>query len=119
MKDYIPAYIPLAKTLRKNMTPWEGKLWYHFLQKYPVRFQRQKVLGNYIVDFYCAKAQLALELDGGEHYTAEQIEKDRQRTSELERMHVTVMRICNLDVDQNFAGVCEAVDQTVQNRLHP
>ncbi|MCI6096959.1 MAG: DUF559 domain-containing protein [Clostridiales bacterium] len=71
MKDYNKENIPLAKTLRKNMTPWERKLWYDFLRYYPVRFQRQKAIGNYIADFYCAKARLVIELDGGGHYTAE------------------------------------------------
>ena len=78
MKEYNKSNIPLAKTLRKNMTPWERKLWYEFLRSYPVRFQRQKAIGNYIVDFYCAKAGLVIELDGGGHYTAEQMEKDAQ-----------------------------------------
>ena len=59
------------------MTPWERKLWYEFLRSYPVRFQRQKAIGNYIADFYCAKARLVVELDGGGHYTPEQIEKDK------------------------------------------
>ncbi len=117
MKDYNKANIPLAKVLRKNMTPWERKLWYNFLRNYPVRFQRQKAIGNYIADFYCAKARLAIELDGGEHYTSEQAEKDQVRTKELESMNLTVVRICNLDVDRNFAGVCEYIDLKVQNSL--
>ena len=87
MKEYNKANIPLAKTLRKNMTPWERKLWYEFLRYYPVRFQRQKAIGNYIADFYCAKARLVVELDGGGHYTAEQTEKDIVRTKELESMN--------------------------------
>ena len=49
MKAYSKENIPLAKVLRKNMTPWERKLWYDFLRNYPVRFQRQKVIGNYIL----------------------------------------------------------------------
>ena len=96
MKEYNKANIPLAKALRKNMTPWERKLWYDFLRDYPVRFQRQKAIGNYIVDFYCAKACLAVELDGGGHYTTQQTEKDEIRTKELETMGITVLRICNL-----------------------
>ena len=65
MKEYNKVTIPLAKTLRKNMTPWERKLWYEFLRDYPLRFERQKAIGNYIVDFYCAKVGLVVELDGG------------------------------------------------------
>ena len=115
MKDYNKANIPLAKELRKNMTPWERKLWYDYLKYYPLRFQRQKAIGNYIVDFYCAKAMLVIELDGGGHYTAEQAEKDRIRTTAVESMNLTVLRICNLDIDRNFSGVCEYIDLAVKN----
>ena len=117
MKAYNKANIPLAKTLRKNMTPWERKLWYDFLRNYPVRFQRQKAIGNYIADFYCAMARLILELDGGGHYMPEQAWKDEQRTNDLRSLNLTVVRICNLDIDRNFCGVCEYVDRLVQNSL--
>ncbi len=117
MKDYNKENIPLAKVLRKNMTPWERKLWYDFLRDYPVRFQRQKAIGNYIADFYCAKARLIIELDGGGHYTPEQARKDEQRTNEMNAMNLTVVRICNLDIDRNFRSVCEYVDRLVQNSL--
>ena len=117
MKEYNKANIPLAKALRKNMTPWERKLWYDFLRSYPIRFQRQKAIGNYIADFYCAKAKLIVELDGGGHYTAEQAEKDAHRTIELESADLRVVRVCNLDIDENFAGVCEYIHLTVQNSL--
>ena len=113
MKAYNKANIPLAKNLRKNMTPWERKLWYEFLRDYPLRFQ--KAIGNYIVDFYCARIGLVIELDGGGHYTAEQTEKDNLRTKDLENMKLTVIRICNLDIDRNFRGVCEYIDLTVNN----
>ena len=113
MKEYNKANIPLAKQLRKNMTPWERKLWYEYLRNYPVRFQRQKAIGNYIADFYCAKIGLVIELDGSGHYTAEQAEKDAVRTKELEVMGLTVLRFCNEDVHRNFRGVCEYIDLTV------
>ena len=116
MKSYNKENIPLAKELRKNMTPWERKLWYEFLRDYPIRFQRQKAIGNYIADFYCAKRKLVIELDGGGHYTAEQAEKDALRTKNLEAMGLTVFRICNLDIDRNFRGVCEYIDLTI-NKL--
>ena len=115
MKPYIKANIPLAKALRKNMTPWERKLWYDFLKNYPVRFQRQKAIGNYIVDFYCAKAGLIVELDGGGHYTASQAAHDAARAQILESMHLTTLRICNADIDRNFVGVCEYIDAAVKN----
>ena len=114
MKDYNKENIPLAKTLRKNMIPWERKLWYDFLRDYPVRFQRQKAIGNYIADFYCARARLVIELDGGGHYTAEHAGKDEMRTKDLESMNLTVVRICNLDIDRNFSGVREYIDLTAK-----
>ncbi len=117
MKEYNKSNIPLAKTLRKNMTPWERKLWYEFLRSYPIRFQRQKSIGNYIVDFYSAKAKLVIELDGGGHYTETQQEKDKIRTTDLESMDLKVIRICNLDIDRNFYGVCEYIDLAVKKSL--
>ena len=117
MKSYNKQNIPLAKVLRKNMTPWERKLWYEFLKDYPVRFQRQKSIGNYIVDFYCAKARLVLELDGGGHYTTEQEEKDLLRTQKLESINLKILRIPNIDIDKNFSGICEYIDITVKESL--
>ena len=117
MRAYRRSNIPIAKTLRKNMTPWERKLWFDFLRNYPVRFQRQKAIGDHIVDFYCAKAGLVIELDGGVHYTPEQAEKDLLRTGELEAMGLTVVRFCNTEIDRGFTGVCECIDRSVQISL--
>ena len=118
MKEYNRNNIPYAKDLRKNMTPWENKLWFRFLRSYPIRFQRQKAIGNYIADFYCAKARLVVELDGGGHYMPEQAGKDEIRTKELENMGLTVLRICNLDIDRNFSGACEYIDLAVKLALN-
>jgi len=117
VKQYNKDNISLAKVLRKNMTPWEHKLWYEFLRFYPIRFQRQKAIGNYIVDFYCAKARLVVELDGGGHYDLEQQQRDNERTQALQSMNLQVLRICNLDVDRNFLSVCEMIEHTVRASL--
>lgn len=117
MKPYNKANVPLAKTLRKTMTPWERKLWYQFLRGYPIRFQRQKAIGNYIADFYCAKARLVVEVDGGGHYNSEQAEKDIVRTADLESMNLKVLRFSNLDIDRDFSGICECIDRETQKRL--
>ena len=108
--------IPYAKRLRKEMTPWERKLWYCYLSKHPVRFQRQKPVGDYIVDFYCAACKLAIELDGGGHYTEESAQKDAIRTNRIKQQGIEVIRFCNLDVDKNFEGVCSAIDAIVKQR---
>ena len=113
---YQQSNIPFARKLRKEMTPWERKLWYCFLKDYPIRFQRQKPIGVYIVDFYCASAKLAIELDGSGHYSPEADEKDRLRTQKIKEQGITVIRFCNLDIDKNFYGVCTVIDETVQKK---
>ncbi len=105
-----------ARELRKNMTPWERKLWYRFLKDYPVRFQRQKCIDQYIADFYCFRAKLVIELDGGGHYDPENQEKDRARSEILGRYGLKVIRFCNTDIDKNFYGVCTVIDTEVKER---
>ena len=112
-----PSLVPLAKQLRKNMTKEERHLWYDFLRDYPLRFLRQKTIGHYIVDFYCAKAQLVIELDGSQHFEPEEIQKDADRTAFLESFGIQVIRIPNNDVTQNFPGVCEYIDTAVKQSL--
>ncbi len=109
--------IPLARNLRKNATPQEKRLWYEFLRKYPARFQRQKTIGNYIVDFYCHSAKLVIELDGSQHYTEKGEEYDSKRDAFLREQGLTVIRISNLDVDRNFIGVCDYIDKITNNSL--
>ena len=108
------ALVSSAKELRKNMTKEERHLWYDFLKDYPARFQRQKILGKYIVDFYCAGAKLVIELDGSQHYEPEEMAKDEERTAFLEEYGLMVIRIPNNAVMQNFSGVCEHIDHAVK-----
>ena len=109
--------VPTAKMLRKNMTKEEKHLWYDFLRTCPVRFSRQKVLGKYIADFYCAEAKLVIELDGSGHYTEEGKQHDEERTAFLEEYGLTVIRIPNTEIHNNFRGVCEYIDRLVEQSL--
>ncbi|MBQ3077617.1 MAG: endonuclease domain-containing protein [Clostridia bacterium] len=109
--------IDLAKDLRKNATKQEQHLWYDFLRTYPVRFQRQKPVGGYIVDFYCHKARLVIELDGSQHFEREALEYDQRRTAALEQVGLIVLRFTNRDIDRQFPGVCGAIHRVVQERL--
>ena len=109
--------IPLAKQLRKEMTKEERHLGYDFLRTYPTRFSRQKVLGKYIADFYSAEAKLAIELDGSQHYEANALQRDADRTAFLERYGLTIIRIPNNEVSRNFRGVCEYIDAAVKQSL--
>jgi len=102
-----------ARDLRKNMTKEERHLWYDFLQKYPIRFLRQKVIDNDIVDFYCHKARLIIELDGCHHYEEGQLEYDEIRTQHLNDRDLTVVRITNRELNRNFDGVCRYIDALV------
>ena len=106
-----------ARELRRDMTKEERRLWFDYLRTYPVRFSRQKVLGRYIADFYCAQAGLVLELDGSQHYEPEEQEKDAQRTAYLEKYSIHVVRIPNNEVTGNFRGVCEYIDFLVKQRM--
>ena len=109
--------VPLAKQLRKEMTKEERHLWYDFLHSYSVRFSRQKVLGKYIADFYCAEAKLVIELDGSQHYETVNTQKDEERTAFLRGYGLTVVRIPNNEVNRNFRGVCEYIDAAVKQSL--
>ena len=106
-----------ARNLRKNMTKEERHLWYDFLKRYPVRFLRQKVIDNYIVDFYCYSARLIIELDGSQHYEEKGLLKDKIRTEIIEQRNLTVIRIPNNEVNRNFEGVCQYIDNTVKESL--
>ena len=102
--------VPLARELRKNMTPQERDLWYKYLRNHPLKFTRQKVLGKYIADFYCASAKLVIELDGSQHYEEKGLEADRERTDFLKSYGIRVLRIPNNAVTKNLRGVCDYID---------
>ena len=105
-----------AQTLRKNMTKEERRLWYEYLHDYPYRFRRQVTVGNYILDFYCAAAKLAIELDGSQHYEPEEIEYDERRTAYMNSLGIHVLRFSNLDILENLRGVCDKIDLVISER---
>ena len=106
-----------AKELRKNMTKEERHLWYDFLRNYPVKVLRQKIIGDYIVDFYCAAAKIIIELDGSQHYEEATIEKDRIRTEFLEKYGLEILRIPNNEINYNFSNVCEYIDMKIKSKI--
>ena len=91
------------------MTKEERRLWYECLKLLPVMVNRQKVIGQYIVDFYCAAAKVVIELDGSQHYEEAALAADRERDAYLRSLGLTVLRYTNLEVNRNFNDVCEAV----------
>ena len=98
-----------AQKLRKSMTKEERKLWYDCLKKLPVSVNRQKVFGKYILDFYCASAKIAIELDGSQHYEVEGRQKDTLRDAYLKAQGINVLRYSNREVNVNFDVVCEDI----------
>ena len=106
-----------SKELRKNMTKQEKHLWYDFLCRYPIRFQRQKAIDNYIADFYCHSAKLIIEIDGSQHYLPENEEHDQKRTKILSEYGLCVLRFTNRDIEDKFDGVCFEIDKAIKSRL--
>ena len=106
-----------AKELRKNMTPEEKHLWYDFLKNYPVQFNRQKVIGNYITDFYCKKANLVIEIDGAQHFEHDNSEYDKARTDYLNSVGIEVIRFLNKDINYNFNNTCKYIDNIIKKRI--
>ena len=105
-----------ARDMRKNATPQERHLWYDYLSKYPLHFYRQMIIDSYIVDFYCPKASLVVELDGSHHFTEDAKAYDEERTKLMHSLGLEVIRFTNDDVDNNFKAVCEQINKTVEQR---
>jgi len=106
---YRKTLTPRAQSLRRDPTPAEKKLWYEFLRDLPEKFTRQKPLGEYIADFYCAGHQLVIELDGDSHYTDRAQRYDESRTVALHARGIRVVRFTNADVLENFEAVCGVI----------
>jgi very-short-patch-repair endonuclease len=101
----------LSQNLRKNMAGAEKALWFQLRKKQlkGYLFYRQKIIGKYIVDFYCPKADLVIELDGGPHYIGAGRVKDRLRDNVVRQMELKVLRFSGRDVFENMDGVMERV----------
>ena len=106
-----------AKELRHEMTPQERKLWYAFLRDYPIKIYKQRVIEFFIVDFYCAEAKLAIELDGSQHYEPHGLAYDAERSQFLMSLGLEILRFSNRDIDRDFRNVCEQIDLIIQKRL--
>ena len=107
----------VARILRRNMTRQEKHLWYDFLRYYPVKIYKQRIIDNFIADFYCHTARLVIELDGSQHYTSQGKAHDAARTEILDRYGIYILRFSNRDVDKNFEGVCRMIDRVINERI--
>lgn len=105
---------PNAKKLRKNMTPQESHLWYDFLKSLSVTVNRQKVIGDYIVDFYIASAKIVIEIDGSQHYEEDGKEADEKRDKFFKSIGLNVIRFSNYEINTNFDGVCAFISERIK-----
>ena len=106
----------ISRLLRKNMTKEEKHLWYDCLKKLPQTFNRQKIIGNYIVDFCCVEAKLVIEVDGDQHYREEGLLKDASRDAFLRECGYYVARYTNIEINSNFEGVCLDIVKLIDAR---
>src|SRR3954470_11291431 len=102
-----------ARTLRRDATPAERKLWFEFLSYLPEKFTRQKPLGPYIADFYCSRLRLVIEIDGDSHCVGQGEAKDARRTAALAAMNVRVVRFTNVEVREQFDRVCGRIQKAL------
>jgi very-short-patch-repair endonuclease len=113
MLQYKNSLKPNARNLRNSATKPENRLWYEYLRNYKFRFNRQRVIGHYIADFYCQKVKLIIEIDGSQHYDVQQEDYDTKRTGYFNSLGIKVIRFTNADIMNNIEGVCEVIDLTV------
>ena len=106
-----------AKDLRRNMTLQERHLWYDFLRGYPVKIYRQRIINNYIADFYCHAARLVIELDGIQHYEEDSLAYDEERTKVFEKYGIMVLRFSNFEINENISAVCRMIDKVISERI--
>ena len=107
--NYNKKLVANSRSLRKNMTDEEKHLWYDFLKRLPVTVNRQKNIGNYIVDFFIASKRIVIEIDGAQHLLQENKEADIKRDADLRALGVMVLRYSNVDINGNFNEVCEDI----------
>ena len=105
-----------AVEMRKNQTAEEKKVWYQILKGRTPKFHRQRIIGNYIVDFYCPQLRLAIEIDGYQHFYEENIEYDSKRTEYIESQDIYILRFENTEVNKDIEYVRFIIDNACDAR---
>ena len=106
---YNKSLVANARTLRKNMTKEEKHLWYDFLKRLPFTVNRQKNIGDFIVDFFIAEKRVVIEIDGAQHFEPNNKNADKRRDDELLKLGITVLRYSNYEINKNFEAVCNDI----------
>ncbi len=112
---------PFARQLRSNLTNAESLLWHHIRRKQilDVQFYRQRIIGDYIVDFFAPSVRLVIEIDGSQHFETEHIEKDKRRDEYLNKLGIEVLRFDNLQVLRTHNSVLEEIYNVITNLRNP
>ena len=116
-KIYNEKLINNSRELRKNMTPEEKHLWYDFLKDLNITVHRQKVIFDYIVDFYIPSAKIVIEIDGSQHYEKENRKDDKERDFKLNSEGIKVLRYTNLQIKRDFENVCRDILNNITPHL--
>ena len=106
-----------AVKMRKNQTDEEKKVWYQILKGRVPKFHRQRIIGNYIVDFYCPKLKLIIEIDGYQHFYEENREYDNKRTEYLEKLGYRVLRFENTEVNKDIEEVRYIINNVCEEKM--
>ncbi len=109
--------IQRATRMRKTPTPEENKMWHIILKNIEPRFTRQKIIGRYIVDFYCSKLKLIIEIDGEQHYLPENEAYENKRTEFLENSGYKILRFYNSDINKLIRNVEHNVIEACKERV--
>jgi very-short-patch-repair endonuclease len=120
VEGFLPRNVELkgaSRELRSGATAQEERLWYCFLRDFRPRFTRQRIIGNYIADFFCHKAKLVVELDGSQHYQPDIAANDAARTEYFNALSIEVIRFPNREVDGKFEYVCDTISAAVHGRM--
>lgn len=91
------------------MTKEERHLWYDFLKKLPLTVNRQRPVGNYILDFYISEKKIAIEIDGRQHQTRDSVASDKERDAFLQKQGIKVLRYSNRQINCSFKIVCDDI----------
>ena len=118
---YNPILKERARQLRQNMTPGEVKLWQHLKGKQMCGydFDRQRPIDQYIVDFYCKRLMLAIEIDGSSHDSQERQHRDEERQARLESLGVRFLRFREEEVCREIEGVLRVIEEWIKTHPEP
>jgi len=119
MKSQKQKLLQYSRSLRTNMTDSEIILWRYLRRKQVlnIKFNRQKPIHNYVVDFFAAQIKLAIEIDGEQHFMDSGLQSDQKRDNIMEKLNIKVLRFKNIEIFKNLDEVLEEIQRHCEERL--